>query len=863
MQEMLMTLTKRSFAAGRLRNLIAAAAITLSASLFTSIISIGVGTMQSMTLMQQIQKLSRSDGDFRNMNKEQFETMRQADFIESAGLRMPVGFLTNASLHNTEFDILDEVQADLTFCMPSHGNVPEKADEIVASDMALRDLGVEPQVGAEVIIEFTAHGREYSIPMTVSGWYESLNDQLSVMWGASAFVHEHPDIFAYTYPDDFELAGTYWSDILADSPIRLQEKMNALACSLEGTPEHENPAYLHAVMNNVTHQTIDLKILVMGAAFILLFIFCGYLLIYNVFDIAVMQEIRRFGLYRTIGMSRRQVKKLMNRQTLWLSCAGIPLGLFIGFFIGKAALPDIMNTFSTEYQNITADVSPSPVIFLISAFLTALTIFLSTRKPVRIAADTPPIEAFRYTEGQSFKRTDRKSAAFSNISRLAWSNLGRSKRRSIFIILSLMLCVVLLNCVETAANSMDIEKQTAYMMRTDFAVVNAVSTNNQKGFSRRSEALSSQTIADISSEPGVTDGSPIYKNTADDVNVTYDFPHASNELTSDNLYLYNDLTFCSDDSGRVFGLGCDGRPLCNVYGMEETALARMDLREGETDAHKLYEKMEKKEGVLVGVNINRVDMSFLEIMDIAEIGEVITVYKNGTPVMELPVLAKAALNGDDMEIGYTCSGPNKVGGDGLFLYLPADIWLELYDEPSIYKYSFNVDEEYQDDIAVFLDAYRKQTDTGIHYLSSRTARESAIASRKAIRFVGGLVSIIFGIAGILNLINTLITSILIRRHEFATMQSIGMTRRQLAKMMVLESLYYAAGACLSGLILSVILNLTLVRSILASMWQYTFQFTLLPALAVSLLLLLIGGIVPVLTLHFFHKGSIVEQLRAA
>lgn len=505
-----MTLTKRSFAAGRLRNLIAAAAITLSASLFTSIISIGVGTMQSMTLMQQIQKLSRSDGDFRNMNKEQFETMRQADFIESAGLRMPVGFLTNASLHNTEFDILDEVQADLTFCMPSHGNVPEKADEIVASDMALRDLGVEPQVGAEVIIEFTAHGREYSIPMTVSGWYESLNDQLSVMWGASAFVHEHPDIFAYTYPDDFELAGTYWSDILADSPIRLQEKMNALACSLEGTPEHENPAYLHAVMNNVTHQTIDLKILVMGAAFILLFIFCGYLLIYNVFDIAVMQEIRRFGLYRTIGMSRRQVKKLMNRQTLWLSCAGIPLGLFIGFFIGKAALPDIMNTFSTEYQNITADVSPSPVIFLISAFLTALTIFLSTRKPVRIAADTPPIEAFRYTEGQSFKRTDRKSAAFSNISRLAWSNLGRSKRRSIFIILSLMLCVVLLNCVETAANSMDIEKQTAYMMRTDFAVVNAVSTNNQKGFSRRSEALSSQTIADISSEPGVTDGSPIY-----------------------------------------------------------------------------------------------------------------------------------------------------------------------------------------------------------------------------------------------------------------------------------------------------------------------------------------------------------------
>ena len=48
-----------------------------------------------------------------------------------------------------------------------------------------------------------------------------------------------------------------------------------------------------------------------------------------------------------------------------------------------------------------------------------------------------------------------------------------------------------------------------------------------------------------------------------------------------------------------------------------------------------------------------------------------------------------------------------------------------------------------------------------------------------INFVGGLVGVIFGIAGILNLINMMITTILTRRHEFAAMQSIGMTARQL------------------------------------------------------------------------------------
>ncbi len=73
--------------------------------------------------------------------------------------------------------------------------------------------------------------------------------------------------------------------------------------------------------------------LLLGAVIIALFVLCGYLLIYNVFDIAVMQEIRRYGLYRTVGMSRRQVKKLINLQALWLSCVGIPLGLLLLYWL--------------------------------------------------------------------------------------------------------------------------------------------------------------------------------------------------------------------------------------------------------------------------------------------------------------------------------------------------------------------------------------------------------------------------------------------------------------------------------------------------------------------------------------------------
>lgn len=862
MGEMLKTLTRRSFAAGRVRNLIAVLAITLTAVLFTSITTIGIGTEESMTLTMQMQKGSKSDGDFRNMTAKQFEMLKEADFIELAGLRMPVNFLSNTNRHNIEFDVLDDVQAELTFCSPTHGKAPVAYNEIVASEQALRELGALPEVGAEVTIEFTAHNREYRLPMVVSGWYESTSDQLSMMWAGIAFRDAHPDIFQFTYDQDRDMAGTYCSDIIAVTASGLSKKMEQEAIHMGGNPhDMEAENYIAATVNFVTNMPLEPEIAVMAALLALLFVFCCYLLIYNVFDIAVMQEIRRYGLYRTIGMSKRQVRKLINRQAVWLSGIGIPIGLFIGFFIGRAALPVIMASLSEEYANVAADVSPSPVIFLGAALLTAITVFLSTRKPVRVAANISPIEAFRYVENSSGKRRERKSSLGADISRLALSNLGRNKRRTVFIIISLTLCVVLLNCVGTAAGSLDIEKQVAFKIRTDFAVTSAASMNGMKGFVHREDALDEQVIGTVSAQPGVKDGSPIYKNTVEDTDVTYEWEH----LVLDEGIVDKDsgLNIRFDENYMYFGTGDDGRPICNVYGMEESVVARMDLREGETDAHALYEKMAQGKGVMVGVDVNRVDMSINADLDMADVGEIITVYKDGKPERELPVLAKAAVNGDDQEIGITCNGPLEVGGNGLYLYLPTNIYKELYEEPVIYKYAFNVEESQRENVTAFLEDYVNNVNPEVNYLSSQTAREDAEKTRKTINFVGGLVGMIFGFAGVLNLINTMVTTILIRRHEFATMQSIGMTRKQLTRMMIFESVYYALGASFLGVVSAALLGVTIIRNMLGSMWQYTFHFTLAPAVCVSVILLIVSAVVPVAALWLFHKGSIVEQLRVA
>lgn len=671
MKNMLSVLAGRSFRASKMRNLIAVLAIMLTAILFTTVTTIGMGAMDSMTLTMQMQKGSRSDGDFRNMTSEQYEALADADFIKEYGLRMPVGFLTNTNRTNVEFDVLDETQADLTFCAPSHGNIPQTENEIVTSDAALRDLGVEPEVGATVTIAFTAHGQEYQMDMVVSGWFEATNDQISMMWAGTAFRDAHPDIFEYTYDKDRVMTGTYYSDFIATSTVGLQENLDNWVSQMGGNPDASSSDTLSAAVNTMTNPTMEPTTIFMGAVIIILFVFCGYLLIYNVFDIAVMQEIRRYGLYRTVGMSKRQVKKLINRQALWLSCIGIPLGLLVGYFIGKAALPKIMNIFSSEYESVAVNVEPSPIIFVGAAVLAAFTVFLSTRKPVRVAANIPPIEAFRYVEAATGKRTMKKSTAGTSLPRLAWSNLGRNKRRSIFIVISLTLCVVLLNCVGIAADSVDIEKQVSYTIRTDYVVVNSASTNGMEGFTLREQALPNDVMEAINTQPGVTEASAVYKNTLDDANITYGFPM---KVVSTEEAAETGVPFVITDMGLNFNLGADGRPICNVYGMEETALSRMDIQEGETDAHALYEQMENGAGVLLGVQADRSTMKIDGNLDPLEIGDVITVYKDGKAIMELPVLAKAAINGDDQETGYTANGPYTVGADGLFLYLPSSIY---------------------------------------------------------------------------------------------------------------------------------------------------------------------------------------------
>lgn len=176
----------------------------------------------------------------------------------------------------------------------------------------------------------------------------------------------------------------------------LEEKIETVIRNAGYDPDTElsygvNWAYMSSRLEETDPMTVLILICVVAVILV-----TGYLIIYNIFQISVISDIRFYGLLKTIGTTKRQIRRLVRRQALMLSAVGIPLGLAAGYGIGALVLP-FMLSFS-DYDGMEVALQFQPWILLCGAGFSAFTVYLSSRKPGRIAGSVSPIEAVRYTQ---------------------------------------------------------------------------------------------------------------------------------------------------------------------------------------------------------------------------------------------------------------------------------------------------------------------------------------------------------------------------------------------------------------------------------------------------------------------------------
>jgi putative ABC transport system permease protein len=182
---------------------------------------------------------------------------------------------------------------------------------------------------------------------------------------------------------------------------------------------------------------------------------------------------------------------------------------------------------------------------------------------------------------------------------------------------------------------------------------------------------------------------------------------------------------------------------------------------------------------------------------------------------------------------------------------------------SVMYYAYDTTDAANTDMEAFLSDYTENVQPQYDYESRETYVEEFRSFQNMFLVLGGMLSFIVGLVGVLNFLNAVLTGILARRREFAVLQSIGMTGKQLKTMLVWEGLYYTLSSLAVTLLFTVIAA-PVTASVLGNMfWFFSYRFTVWPVLAVLPVFALFGACLPLLAYHFVAKRSLIERLREA
>lgn len=340
----------RSMKAARTRNIVAVLAIALTTVLFTSLFTIASSINYSFQQENFRQAGGDCHGSIKDITWEQVEELRADPLVKEGSARLFLGMPSEVPFNKSHVEVsyMEPAGAPHQFCEPTAGTLPrEGTDEAATDTHVLALLGVKPEIGAKFTLTFNIDDQtENPIPVTrtftLSGWWEY----------DSAVVANHvlvprsaaEEIAALGSGNPYSMTGKWILNVMLDNAFHIREDIYQILENhgYQGEDlQAEN--YLNTGVNwgysgAQLSNSFDLTTLLAIVVLLLLIIFTGYLIIYNVFQISVTNDIRFYGLLKTIGTTGRQLKRIVRQQAFILSLIGIPFGLLLGFVIGNKLL---------------------------------------------------------------------------------------------------------------------------------------------------------------------------------------------------------------------------------------------------------------------------------------------------------------------------------------------------------------------------------------------------------------------------------------------------------------------------------------------------------------------------------------------
>ena len=824
-------LARRSIKVNKMRNTFAIAAIILTTVLFTTVFTIGISMLKSIEYSTMRQVGTSSHGGFKYLTTEEYEILKDHKDIKEYGMTIPVAVAENPELakRQVEINYVDENEAEYRFILPLiNGNMPKEENEIVLDTITLDMLGLSYELGQDVTLIYNINGMDYTKDFILSGYYEGdIVAMASSACVSKDFIEKNlSGIDQKLSKQDGTYTGVINLGVMLNNKYNIEKKLIKIlhdsGFEQENIPLAVNWAYMGSGFTDKLSNFIPLT------GLLLLIMLSGYLIIYNLFYISVVKDTRFYGLLKTIGTTAEQLKIIIRKQAVMLSATGIPLGLILGYLLGIALLKYVMQILTISYTAV----SVNPVIFIGSALFSLVTVLISCNKPAKIASKTSPIEAVGYTGVVSNnKKKIKRSNKGAKLHKMAFSNIFRSKKKAFVVIISLSVSMILLNCVYTMVAGFDMDKYLSRKVGSDFSIGDA-SFYRWRFDESNPGAVTEELCDEIEKIPAVKGVHKLYNK-----QISIPLDNRAEEL------LRNSMKKESYENKNIYEeILARNSILVDLYGIDSvlSPLLKQYLSEGELD-YELFKSGNYAIAVKKSWDIQ-----------LYNTGDKITLASEDG-MKEYTIMAVA-----ENLPSYIYSGKMIVGA--VNLYIPSEEYYKYSDESSIMTALFDAEDEYIPGLEEFIKSKVKEIPT-LEYRSKAVYEQEYNDMITTYNRVGYTLSFIIGLIGVLNFANVIITGIISRRQEFATMQSIGMTGGQLRKMLIYEGLYYALITFLVILTIGLPITYIGVKSFAGQMSFFSYHFTMFPIIVCMPILIIIAAVIPILGFASIKNISIVERLR--
>lgn len=738
------------------KNILTGIAIFLTSVLLFLVPSIGFAFMDTeFTLVSQTYPTWHAL--FRAVDETTAAGLMAHHDIETGGLRSDVGSFYHENANITTC-YMDSAAQKLYKVELSEGRFPQKEDELVVSEGMLKEFGVSADIGDTVTLPFQKYlsdGMDFAADeeFTICGFLPdneaSLKSHTYMALVSEEYLRNEIPKEDIRYRFLFRVA-----DADRQTTDEIEAKISAIreSFNIPETDMNINKDYLIANHTDPAFFTaIAIILLVVTAA--------GIITIYSIYYVSMAQRVQEFGKLKAIGATKRQIRQIVLREGLCTACLAVPAGLVLSTLLMRPILTAFCKTAgqvldsSTNqiYQNIIDSHEISLYrweFYLFAAAATFITVYLSLFVPMRKAQRISPIEAMRY-QGTPVKQTLRKGYTDLTISRLAKTSLTGNKKRSAFTILSMSITGILVVTVATVLSCANPKNGADNNIYGHYVLELNTESGNREHPEREWNNL-------IQKNP-LTDNLKQQIERLDGVEKVVDFTW---------LHVETDLE------------GSEEVGVSGLLGLPESCFP--ELKKGIFEGDASWEELLSGDKIILNETIRR----WMPELKVGDTFEIQTSDGSHTVTRSLEIIAIG-----DFPYGMVQHN---------FLLMAKEAADSLLPEDCTGYFHVFADQNYDKTLENNLKGLMGDREL----LSMTTWKDEYELLRTFMTIMRSACTAFLAILSmicVMNLINTMVNSIHLRKKELGMMQAMGMTGSQLSKMLRLEGMFYT----ISTLFLSV------------------------------------------------------------